>query len=116
MKNTKKNISIEKLHPFENHPYKVQDNEEMDALAESIKAHGVVSPIIIRPLENTTDEYEIISGHRRVMASRKAGITEIPALIMGFSLLRASEFFVFRKMEMPEIINHLLCGWCSKCL
>ena len=51
MKNTKKNISIEKLHPFENHPYKVQDNEEMDALAESIKAHGVVSPIIIRPLE-----------------------------------------------------------------
>lgn len=81
MKNTKKNISIEKLHPFENHPYKVQDNEEMDALAESIKAHGVVSPIIVRPLENTADEYEIISGHRRVMASRKAGITEVPALI-----------------------------------
>ena len=43
MKNTKKNISIEKLHPFENHPYKVQDNEEMDALAESIKLHGIVS-------------------------------------------------------------------------
>ena len=37
-------------------------------------------------------------------------------IFMGFSLLRASEFFVFRKMEMPEIINHLLCGWCSKCL
>ena len=53
MKNTKKNISIEKLHPFENHPYKVQDNEEMDILAESIKAHGVVSPIIVRPLETT---------------------------------------------------------------
>jgi len=82
MKNTKKNISIEKLHPFENHPYKVQDNEEMDALAESIKLHGVVSPIIVRPLENTTDEYEIISGHRRVMASRKAGITEIPAVMI----------------------------------
>lgn len=83
MKNTKKNIPIEKLRPFENHPYKVQDNEEMDALAESIKAHGVVSPIIVRPLENTTDEYEIISGHRRVMASRKAGINEIPALIVS---------------------------------
>lgn len=83
MKNTKKNISIEKLHPFENHPYKVQDNEEMDALAESIKTHGVVSPIIVRPLENTTDEYEIISGHRRVMASRKAGITEVPALVVS---------------------------------
>lgn len=83
MKNTKKNISIEKLHPFENHPYKVQDNEEMESLAESIKAHGVVSPIIVRPLENTTDEYEIISGHRRVMASRKAGITEVPALVVS---------------------------------
>ena len=83
MKNTKKNISIEKLHPFENHPYKVQDNEEMDALAESIKMHGVVSPIIVRPLENTADEYEIISGHRRVMASRKAGITEVPALVVS---------------------------------
>ena len=83
MKNTKKNISIEKLHPFENHPYKVQDNEEMEALAESIKIHGIVSPIIVRPLENTTDEYEIISGHRRVMASRKAGITEVPALIVS---------------------------------
>ena len=79
MKNTKKNISIEKLHPFENHPYKVQYNEEMECLAESIKIHGIVSPIIVRPLENTTDEYEIISGHRRVMASKKAGITEIPA-------------------------------------
>ena len=85
MKNTKKNISIEKLHPFENHPYKVQDNEEMDALAESIKAHGVVSPIIVRPLENTTDEYEIISGHRRVMASRKAGISEVPALVVSLN-------------------------------
>lgn len=78
MKNTKKNIDITKLHPFENHPYKVQDNEEMERLAESIKQHGVLSPIIVRPLENMTDEYEIISGHRRVMASRKAGITEIP--------------------------------------
>ena len=83
MKSTKKIISIDKLHPFENHPYKVQDNEEMEALAESIKGHGIVSPVIVRPLENTTDEYEIISGHRRVMASRKAGITEVPALVVS---------------------------------
>lgn len=61
MKNTKKIISIEKLHPFENHPYKVQDNEEMERLAESIQQNGVVSPIIVRPKENTADEYEIIS-------------------------------------------------------
>ena len=104
MKNTKKNISTQKLHPFENHPYKVQDNEEMDALAESIKAHGVVSPIIVRPLENTTDEYEIISGHRRVMASRKAGITEIPALIVSLDRDAAAIVLVDSNLHREHIL------------
>lgn len=104
MKNTKKNISIEKLHPFENHPYKVQDNEEMDALAESIKMHGVVSPIIVRPLENTTDEYEIISGHRRVMASRKAGISEIPALIVSLDRDAAAIVLVDSNLHREHIL------------
>lgn len=104
MKNTKKNISTQKLHPFENHPYKVQDNEEMDALAESIKTHGVVSPIIVRPLENTTDEYEIISGHRRVMASRKAGITEIPALIVSLDRDAAAIVLVDSNLHREHIL------------
>ena len=104
MKNTKKNISIEKLHPFENHPYKVQDNEEMDILAESIKAHGVVSPIIVRPLENTTDKYEIISGHRRVMASRKAGITEVPALIVSLDRDAAAIVLVDSNLHREHIL------------
>ena len=104
MKNTKKNISIEKLHPFENHPYKVQDNEEMDALAESIKAHGVVSPIIVRPLENTTDEYEIISGHRRVMASRKAGITEVPVLVVSIDRDAAAIVLVDSNLHREHIL------------
>ena len=104
MKNTKKNISIEKLHPFENHPYKVQDNEEMDALAKSIKAHGVVSPIIVRPLENTTDEYEIISGHRRVMASRKAGIAEVPALIVSLDRDAAAIVLVDSNLHREHIL------------
>ena len=104
MKNTKKNISIEKLHPFENHPYKVQDNEEMDALAESIKTHGGVSPIIVRPLKNTTDEYEIISGHRRVMASRKAGITEIPALVVCLDRDAAAIVLVDSNLHREHIL------------
>ena len=104
MKNTKKNISTQKLHPFENHPYKVQDNEEMDALAESIKMHGVVSPIIVRPLENTTDEYEIISGHRRVMASRKAGITEVPALIVSLDRDAAAIVLVDSNLHREHIL------------
>ena len=104
MKSTKKNISIEKLHPFENHPYKVQDNEEMESLAESIRQHGVLSPIIVRPKENTTDEYEIISGHRRVMACRKAGITEVPALVVSLDRDAAAIVLVDSNLHREHIL------------
>jgi ParB family chromosome partitioning protein len=104
MKSTKKILSIDKLHAFENHPYKVQDNEEMESLAESIKAHGIVSPIIVRPLENATDEYEIISGHRRVMASRKAGITEVPALIVSLDRDAAAIVLVDSNLHREHIL------------
>lgn len=82
MKNTPKNISTEKLFPFEGHSFKVQDNEEMNALIESIQEQGILSPLIVRPKENTSDEYEIVSGHRRFRAVVKAGIKEVPALIV----------------------------------
>lgn len=82
MKNTPKNIAIEKLFPFEGHPFKVQDNEAMNALIESIQEQGILSPLIVRPKENTEDEYEIVSGHRRFRAAVKAGIKEVPALIV----------------------------------
>lgn len=72
-------IEIEKLKPFENHPYYVKDNDEMMNLTESIKENGILSPLIVRPIEN--GEYEIISGHRRLFASKRAGLTEVPALI-----------------------------------
>ena len=104
MKSTKKIIAIDKLHAFEKHPYKVHDNEEMEALAESIKEHGIVSPVIVRPLENTTDEYEIISGHRRVMASRKAGITEIPALVVSLDRDAAAIVLVDSNLHREHIL------------
>ena len=103
MKNTK-NILIEKLHAFENHPYKVQDNEEMERLAESIRDHGVLSPIIVRPKENTEDEYEIISGHRRVMASQKAGIKEVPALIVSLDRDAAAIVLVDSNLHREHIL------------
>ena len=104
MKSTKKIIAIDKLRAFENHPYKVQDNEEMDALAESIKEHGIVSPVIVRPLENTTDEYEIISGHRRVMASKKAGISEVPALVVSLDRDAAAIVLVDSNLHREHIL------------
>ena len=83
MKNTMKkpvNIPVSKLRPFEGHPFKVKDDEEMNTLIESVQTQGILSPLIVRPIENT-DEYEVISGHRRLHAAVKAGITEVPALI-----------------------------------
>ena len=104
MKNTKKNIPIYQLHPFENHPYKVQDNEEMERLTESIMQHGILTPIIVRPLENTTDEYEIISGHRRVMASQKAGMTKVPALIVSLDRDAAAIVLVDSYLHREHIL------------
>ena len=74
------NIQVEKLHTFEGHPFKVLDNEDMDNLTESIQAQGIISPLIVRPIEST-DEYEVVSGHRRLYAAVKAGLSEVPALI-----------------------------------
>ncbi|MBQ3262758.1 MAG: ParB/RepB/Spo0J family partition protein [Oscillospiraceae bacterium] len=74
-------IPIQSLHPFEGHPYKVQDNDEMNRLIESIQEQGVLTPLIVRPLEDTAAEYEVISGHRRLRAAQKAGLKEVPAFI-----------------------------------
>ena len=74
-------IPIEKLHEFDGHPFKVQDNEEMQNLVECIKTQGIISPLIVRLKDNTTDEYEVISGHRRLYAGKLAGLTAVPALI-----------------------------------
>lgn len=74
------NIRTDKLCTFEGHPFQVLDDEDMNSLTESIKAQGIISPLIVRPIENT-DEYEVVSGHRRLHAAVKAGLTEVPALI-----------------------------------
>ena len=72
-------IEVDKLKPFENHPYYVKDDDEMLNLTQSISENGILSPLIVRPIEN--NEYEVISGHRRLHASIKAGMDKVPALI-----------------------------------
>ena len=75
------NIKLEKLHPFESHPYKVLDDVSMTELVESIKEYGLLNRIIVRPLEDKQDEYEIISGHRRVHAAEILEMKEVPAVV-----------------------------------
>ena len=74
------NIQVDKLRTFEGHPFKVLDDEDMGNLIESIRQQGIISPLIVRTIEST-DEYEVISGHRRLHAAVKAGLSEVPALI-----------------------------------
>lgn len=76
-------IDINKLHQFKDHPFSVVDNEKMLELAKSIEKNGILSPILVRPLED--GEYEIISGHRRRRASEIVGIAKIPAIIKDIS-------------------------------
>ena len=98
------NIPVEKIRPFEGHPYKVLDNDEMNNLIESIQQKGVISPIVIRPLENTNDEYEIISGHRRLRASVKAGLETVPALIYAVSRDEAAIMLVDSNLHREHIL------------
>ena len=106
MKNTMKNpvaIPVEKLHPFTGHPFKVKDDEEMNTLIESIQTQGILSPLIVRPIENT-DEYEVVSGHRRLHAARKAGITEVPALIYALDRDAAAIAVVDSNLHREHIL------------
>ena len=73
-------LKIENLREFKGHPYKVVDDWDMVALTESIRKSGIINPVVVRPIEGT-ENYEIISGHRRIFAAKKAGLTEVPALI-----------------------------------
>jgi len=98
------NISITKLHPFKDHPYKVLDNDEMNNLIESVQEHGIMSPLIVRPLEGTSDQYEIISGHRRFRAAQKAGLSEVPAFIRPVSRDEAAIMLVDSNLHREHIL------------
>ena len=106
MKNTRNqpvNIPVSKLRPFEGHPFKVRDDEEMNTLIESVQTQGILSPLIVRPIENT-DEYEVISGHRRLHAAVKAGISEVPALIYALDRDAAAIAVVDSNLHREHIL------------
>ena len=98
------NIPVSKIHPFEGNPYKVLDNEEMNFLIESIQQQGIISPVVVRPLENTKDEYEVISGHRRLRASQKAGLETVPAFIYAINRDEAAIMLVDSNLHREHIL------------
>ena len=98
------NISIKKLHEFKDHPYQVIDNDEMNNLIGSVQQQGIMTPLIVRPLEGTTDEYEIISGHRRYRAAQKAGLADVPAFIRPVSRDEAAIMVVDSNLHREHIL------------
>ena len=95
-------LPIEKLRPFEGHPFKVEDNEEMDQLVESILAQGVLTPLVVRPLES--GEYEVISGHRRLHACKKVGLDSIPAIVTDMDRDAATIAMVDSNLHREHIL------------
>ena len=80
-KTTQKPIKLDKLQDFKDHPYKVQNGESMEELKASIREVGILNRILVRPLDDQDEKYEIISGHRRVKAAKELGMKEIPAIV-----------------------------------
>ena len=106
MSNTKEvqamQLPIQKLRPFENHPFQVRDDDEMNQLVWSVLTQGVLTPLVVRPLEN--DEYEVISGHRRLYACQKAGIEMVPALIYALDRDAAAVALVDSNLHRENIL------------
>ena len=95
-------ISTAKLHPFPAHPFKVQDDEDMEQLTQSIQSQGVLTPLVVRPLD--ISEYEVISGHRRLHACRKAGIQTVPALVYAIDRDAAAIALVDSNLHRERIL------------
>jgi ParB family chromosome partitioning protein len=103
MKETRaEHLAVDKLRPFDGHPFKVVDNEEMDQLVWSILTQGLLTPLVVRPLPN--GEYEVISGHRRLHACKKAGIETVPALITDMDRDAAAIALVDSNLHREKIL------------
>ena len=95
-------IEIEKIRPFKNHPFKVVDDEKMQDLVESIRANGILSPVLIRPVGN--DRYEMVSGHRRMHAAQNLELERIPAIIREMTDDEATVKMVDSNIQREELL------------
>lgn len=95
-------IEIEKVHGFKDHPFKVQDDEKMEELIESIGKNGVLSPVLVRG--NDRDGYEMISGHRRLHAAKISGLEKVPAFVRNLTDDEATIVMVDSNIQREELL------------
>ena len=97
-------IKLEDLVPFKDHPYKVMENESMIELTESISVHGILNPLLVRPLEGEDGKYEIISGHRRFFAAQKLGMRKVPCTVHFIDRDAATVMMVDSNCQRTELL------------
>lgn len=95
-------VDVNAIYPFENHPFKVLDDEKMEELVDSIKLNGILTPVIVRPDDEGT--YEMISGHRRLHAAKRAGLQKIPAIVKEMTNDDAILAMVDSNLQREEIL------------
>ena len=95
-------LPIDQLVPFKDHPFKIVDDEAMLRTTESIAVYGILTPLIVRPLEGGS--YEIVSGHRRVHAAELAGLTEVPVIVRQMDDDEATVLMVDSNLQREEIL------------
>lgn len=95
-------LPMDKLRYFKEHPFQVRDDEEMQSLAESVEQFGVLSPILVRPVEDGM--YEIVSGHRRYRASELANVNEIPAIVRDLNDDEAIILMVDANLQREKLL------------
>ena len=100
----RRELSINDIEPFIYNPYKVIDNDEMKELVESIQENGILTPLMVRRLENSSDKYELISGHRRLFAAKKAGLEKVPAFVYEISRDEAAVMVVDSNLHREHIL------------
>ena len=97
-------IPIHALHPFEGHPFYVKDDAEMEALVDSVREFGILTPLIVRPMDGIENEYEVISGHRRLHAAKRAGIQEVPAHVYALDRDAAAVMLVDSNLHRERLL------------
>ncbi len=95
-------IDIASIHPFAGHPFKVIDDDKMQNLVESVKENGVITPVLIRPGDK--NQYEMISGHRRMHAAELDGLSTIPAIVRNMTDDEAVIAMVDANIQREELL------------
>ena len=96
-------LPLDRIHPFPDHPYQVRDDEEMESLTESVREQGVLTPLLVRRIDGSSREYEVISGHRRLFAAGKAGLKEVPVIVTDMDRASAAIALVDSNLHREHI-------------